>query len=171
VGVKKPPTRPELQARRSDNNKRRLMADPPAELRERLLANANYEGSPKHKRNPFAFGLQPYLGEKGDPTLCDEDAGFTPEQMANIPGLIDRGLRAGLIGENNIIWTVADSGWIFEARCTNVGQTSYHGYPVRFSEAIAELVYSRYAAWALHSGSADEKKAASNCRALYGFRR
>ena len=44
--------------------------------------------------------------------------------------MIRRGLQAGLIGKGcRIIWAVADNGWIFEGRRTNVATNEYHGYP------------------------------------------
>jgi hypothetical protein len=88
--------------------------------------------------------------------------------MAKLPAMIDRGLRAGLIGTN--LWTVADDGWIFEGRITNAVQVEYHGYPVRPGEAIAELVYRRFRSWADIAGDPADKQAAENCAALYRFR-
>ena len=102
--------------------------------------------------------------------------GFQPGDMAIIRGLVIRGLSAGLIGSRvedgvpSILWTVSDQGWIFEARITNIGRAEYHGYPVRPSEAIADLVYARFSTWArLHGGDSD-RQAAVNCQALHGFR-
>ena len=63
-----------------------------------------------------------------------------------------------------MIWAVADNGWIYEARLTNVGQTEYHGYPVRDSEPIAEPVYRRFAEWAHTSGDQGACLAAENCK-------
>ena len=133
-----------------------------------LRASVNYKGSSKHKRNPAIFGLEPFRGDRGDATLCDEHAGFRPNDMAKVPAMIDRGLRAGLIGTN--LWTVSDDGWIFEGRLTNVAQVEYHGYPVRPSEAIAEPVYRRFKSWAEVEGEPADRRAAENCAALYRFR-
>lgn len=164
----KPPRRPDVPQRRSDNEKRRLLDLPLDTVIAQLSASAFYVGSSKHKSNPAAFGLPPFLGERGDATLCDTHAGFTPTHMIAVPALLQRGVRAGLIGSRKL-WTVADSGWIFEARLTNVVQSEYHGYPVRPSEAIAEPVWQRFSEWAEANGTATEKQAASNCRSLYGF--
>jgi hypothetical protein len=168
--MKKPPQRPDLPRRRSNNDKRRLLPTPAPELIAQLLATATYQGSPKHKINPHIFNLPPYNGQRGDETLCDAHAGFTPAHMATLPALLERGIEAGLIGASDVLWTVADSGWIFEARLTNVDQAEYHGYPVRSSEPIGESVYLRFAAWAEENGTAADKLAATNCKALYGFK-
>ena len=86
--------------------------------------------------------------------------------------MIRRGLRAGLIGHGNrIIWAVADDGWIFEGRLTNVATNEFHGYPVRPSEAIAELVYKRFSSWAITRGTSQDQLAAKACRDRYGFKR
>jgi hypothetical protein len=134
-----------------------------------LRARVTYGGSSKHKRNPTIFGLEPFNGDRGDATLCDEHASFQLADMTKIPALIHRGLQAKLIGNNALIWTVADDGWIFEGRLTNPTTSEYHGYPVRPSEAIAESVYRRFSDWASAWGNVEDKEAASNCAALYGF--
>lgn len=172
----KRPTPRNLPLRESDNDGRRLHATPPWEVLERLLQLAQYHGVSKHKANPRAFGLPPYNKKPGDETFCDRHANFRPDQAKDIPILLRRGIRAGLIGKlmvqgvPTILWTVADDGWIFEARVTNSGQADYHGYPVRPSEAIAEIVYRRFTQWARQNGTEQERLAADNCRALYGFR-
>ena len=84
--------------------------------------------------------------------------------------MIQRGLQAGLVGENGIIWAVADNGWIFEARITNVGKSEYHGYPVRSSEPIAEKVYERFSEWANKHGNQLARQAVQQSMNLYGFR-
>jgi hypothetical protein len=166
--MRKPPRRLDIPPRNKDNNKRRLWRDIPPSVVGELLETVTYKGSPKHKRNPRIFDLEPFIGDRGDATLCDDHANFQPADMAEIPRLIERGLKAGLIGTN--LWTVSDSGWIFEGRLTNAIRSEYHGYPVRPAEAIAEPVYRRFRAWAAAAGDAADKRAAENCAALYRFR-
>ena len=88
---------------------------------------------------------------------------------ANHLDMIKRKLQAGLLGHNDLIWAVADNGWIYEARLTNVGRTEYHGYPVRDSEPIAEPVYRRFSEWAARTGDPGARLAAENCKSRYGF--
>lgn len=169
--MKKPPLRPNLPPRLSNNDKRRLLPVPDAAaLAPQLLQRAHYRGSPKHKLRPDVFGLPPYQGARGDETLCDAHVGFTPQHMAAVPALLARGIQAGLIGSSHMLWTVADTGWIFEARLKNVQQAEYHGYPVRDSEPIAESVYRRFADWAGQFGTPADCQASANCKALYGFK-
>ena len=171
----KKPAPQALSSRKSDNDKRRLKKTPDQATLARLLRTATYQGISRHKGNPRQFGLPPHNRPRGDETLCDVHANFQPGDMATLPVLLRRGLRAGLVGEvetqgiPTIIWTVADNGWIFEARITNVGRAEYHGYPVRASEAIARIVYDRFANWARMHGGPQEIAAADTCRALYGF--
>ncbi len=73
------------------------MPMPPDDLVERLLDTVRYAGSAKHKRHPHLFGLEPFNGDRDDATLCDE-ADFHPDHAADIPALVPRGIRAGLIG-------------------------------------------------------------------------
>ena len=90
--------------------------------------------------------------------------------MREIPSLVQRGIRAGLIGATQrVIWTVADNGWIYEGRKTNADRSEFHGYPVRESEPIAELVYQRFVAWVDEHGDSSARHAAMSCRQRYGF--
>jgi hypothetical protein len=149
------------------------MSDISAELSKKLLQKAHYVGSPKHKKNPIAFGLGPFSGERGDRTLCDEHAGFTPSRMADVPAMLRRGIEAGLIGKGEMLWAVCDSGWIYEARITNRDQSEYHGYPVRPLETIARKVFDRFEEWASSDPVRQQVLTTTleNCRNRYGFRR
>ena len=152
--MKKPKKRPLLPARRSNNEKRRLMANPDPIYIGHLQRNITYKGSPKHKKHPHLYSLPPFQGDRGDATLCDRDAGFLPADFASMRRMIHRGLQTGLVGENGIIWSVSDNGWIYEARATNLQQSKYHGYPVRNTETIAERVYRRFRGWAQSDATA-----------------
>ena len=173
--TKKPPRRPTLPPRNTDNEKRRLHPQPDKLLLAVYAHKATYHGSSKHKANPHLFDLEQYQGKRGDETLCDRDAHFTPAQMPSADALLHRGIWAGLISEAerqglpSMLWTIADDGRIYEARITNAVQAEYHGYPVRQSEPIAASVYERFAAWAQAHGSTPEKTAAATCKTLYGF--
>lgn len=139
-------------------------------LLEQLRGAVHYSGSQKHKKDPLAFDLEISPGaRRGDATLCDEHAGFTPAKIRTIPRLVQRGLRAGLVGWGNLIWTVGDDGWIFEGRPTNKVTSEYHGYPVLEWESIARLVYKRYGEWARTSGSTQDRIAAKQCKLRYRF--
>ena len=168
--MKKPAKRPATPPRRSNNDKRRLIPDPDPGRIEALQKSVKYRGYSKHKLKPQSYGLEPFRGRRGDATLCDRDANFRPEDLGSINDMIKRGLRAGLVGRNDLIWAIADNGWIYEARLTNVGQTEYHGYPVRASEPIADAVYRRFAEWAHTSGDHGARLAAENCKRRYGFK-
>ena len=101
-----PPRRRAIHRRKSDNEKRRLMREPGDDLVRSMLDTARYSGSSKHKLRPHLYDLQPFNGDRGDATLCDE-ADFDPTRTAEIPALIRRGIRAGLIGHTGrIVWTV-----------------------------------------------------------------
>ncbi|MGE4244068.1 hypothetical protein [Ramlibacter sp.] len=134
-----------------------------------LKSKIHYKGYSKHKKAPEAFGLPPYMKRRGDATLCDEHAGFRPVDMGLLPSMLERGLKSGLVGKGDIVWTVFDNGWIMECRVTNRISREYHGYPVRPGEAIAEGVYRRFAAYVRNSRSSTsgERAAMVNCKAMY----
>lgn len=159
-----------MRRRRSDNEKRRLLREPSDELVRVMMESAWYRGSSKHKLHPHLYGLPPLNGNRGDATLCDE-ADFDPERMAEIPALIRRGIRAGLIGHTKrIVWTVADDGWIFEARETNRDTAEFHGYPILANEVIARAVFNRFSNWATEHGTPQDRSASDSCQLRYGFR-
>ncbi len=148
------PKRRLVLERSSDNEKRRLLEPvPSAAFLAELAGELRYEGSAKHKEHPCAFGLEPVSREEDD-TLCDGHAGFVPGDMINVLPSLRQGVSAGLIGHNllydttpTILWTVWETGWVFEARITNAAQFLYHGYPLLLGDAFARQVIARYAAW------------------------
>ena len=146
------------------------MREPGGGLVRSMSDTARYSGSSKHKLRPRPYDLPPFNGDRGDATLCDE-AGFDPTRMAGIPALVRRGIRAGLIGHTGrIVRTVADDGWIFEARETNRDTAEFHGYPVLATEAVARAVFDRFSGWAAEHGTREDRFAGESCRHRYGFR-
>ena len=169
--MKRRATTEALPPRRSDNPKRRLLAEPSEALIDELLRRASYKASAKHKRHPHRYGLDPFRGHRGDATLCDEHAGFEADDIRSIPKLLRRGIRAALIGDTQrMIWTVGDDGWIYEGRQTNPATLEFHGYPLRRRERIVVQVCRRFNAWAEGHGSQVERNAAVECRNRYKVR-
>ena len=172
----KPPRRPDIPPRHSDNIKRRLMLNPDKRIIGVLIKRACYGGYAKHKRHPAHFGMVPDRGlHEGDATLCDEHAGFGPQDCKRIPVLLRRGARAGLLGQDcragipRVLWTIDDNGWIYEARLTNHVACEYHGYPIRPSEAIARQVYERFSQWVEDCGVKEDRRAMIQCKVRYGI--
>jgi hypothetical protein len=110
----------------------------------------------KHKFNPLAYKLTPYGGPDVERTYCDAHANFGKKDCIRIPELLKRGVILGLWSHHNdgddprLLWTIDESGWIFELRITNSGQAQYHGYPVLPGDAFARhvLVRAREVAYA-----------------------
>lgn len=146
---KKPP--PRIVARRSrDNPNRRLSAGVPAiAARTELAERVRYGAYSKHKYNPTAYKLAPYAGRDSERTYCDEHAKFGRNDSDRIPLLLKRGVMLGLWSDCQdedlppLLWTIDESGWIFELRVTNAGQSQYHGYPVLPGDAFARHVLIR----------------------------
>lgn len=142
-----------------------------AGLRRRI----RYQGSPKHKLHPERFGMPTFTGNRGDALLCDHDADVTFKDIGRIPFWMSRGIKAGLIGEvqeqglPRVIWAVADNGWIFEGRITNVTQGEFHGYPLQPGSPNARLVYDRFCTWVERHKKQVNKLALQKCRQQYGF--
>jgi len=125
--MKRPKTRLASPPRRSENAKRKLFINITAvEVRARYRS-VSYNGSSKHKQNPHLFGLEPFRGHRGDRTLCDKHASFSPQDIERIPALLQRALRARLVGSH--VWTVDDNGWIYELVVTNQQATNVTATP------------------------------------------
>lgn len=147
----------------SENEKRDLSPVVPS-LAERaaLSARASYGGYAKHKRNPHAWGLRPFRGRAPDRTFC-EDTGFEIADQARIPTLLSRGIDAGLFGDlvrqgdPTMLWTLDDSGWIYELRQTIPGRANYHGYPLLPTNPLGRKVIARFENWFLSLPRADRQ--------------
>lgn len=117
--------------------------------------------------------MEPWRGKAEDPTFCDGHAGFRPDQIPLATDWLRRGIRAGLLGEEDragdpaLIWAPSNMGWIFEARITIPGQAVYHGYPVLPSEAIATEVLVRYQEWVRVNGSSQIEDELNGLRSRY----
>lgn len=146
---KKPAPRVVVQRSRNNANRRLISTVPTMESRLDLSARVIYGGYSKHKFNPSAYKLSPYAGQDEERTYCDAHANFGTESPHRIPALLVRGVMLGLWSEQsngdtpNLLWTVDESGWIFELRITNTAQAQYHGYPILPGDAFARHVLTR----------------------------
>ncbi|CAE6768170.1 hypothetical protein R69619_03714 [Paraburkholderia nemoris] len=146
---KKPASRIVMQRSRNNPNRRLTATLPTAESRTKLSALVTYGAYSKHKYNPTAYRLTPYAGQDVERTYCDAHANFGKDDFNRIPILLTRGVMLGLWSDQNdgdapsLLWTIDESGWIFELRITNAGQTQYHGYPVLPGDAFARHVLVR----------------------------
>jgi hypothetical protein len=114
------------------------------EERAFLKANAAYEGSPFHKKNPNDFGLTPpTYAVRPEKTLCNE-AGITQKQIAI--DLFARAIDVGLISAAwtarfpKQMWVVDDGEQVFELMYGGSRPGRYHGYPIRLRDPWSEEV-------------------------------
>ena len=171
--MKKPKAR--IPRPRSTSNEKRSLQFPPPDqaFLNNFAARVRYEGWSKHKFVPRTFGMEPYIGPSVDRTYCDAHANFRPADLVLIPGWIQRGIMAALIGANDakgdpsIIWAVSDDGWIYEGRITVPTKALYHGYPVLPNEAIAKSVLERYEGWALGQTDPQVQRSLQACQERY----
>lgn len=147
---------------------RKLSEDTSPDTVAEYFAGLRYTGYGKHKLNPHLYNLAPYHGTDSDRGMCDRDAAFGVRDMQRVPGLLDRSRNAALFG--TLIWTVDDTGWIYELRVTNATQNEWHGYPMLPGDTFARQVWRRFADWAAQAGSPTDKLAAQACALLYNCR-
>lgn len=133
----------------------RSIRDVPLSLNERanLRANAGYEGSPHHKRNPGDFGLTPPSAPRPDKTLCDEAQVFqVGVATALFAAAIDAGIASegtGAPGFPKQLWAVDPSGQVFDAMYGGSRVGRYHGYPIRRADPLFDEVVD---AWNRRNG-------------------
>ena len=146
---RKPPPRIVTQRSRNNANRRLVATLPSKAARDELSQKVSYGAYSKHKYNPTAYKLSPYAGPDTERTYCDAHAGFGKEQISRIPNLLFRGVMLGLWSDQasgdvpSLLWTVDESGWIYELRITNAGLAQYHGYPVLTNDAFARHILAR----------------------------
>lgn len=146
---KKPASRIVTQRSRDNANRRLCATVPTTASRAEFSSRVTYGPYSKHKFNPVAYKLTPYRGPDVERTYCDAHANFGKNDCVRIPGLLKRGVMLGLWSEQNdgnvpwLLWTIDESGWIFELRITNSDQAEYHGYPVLPGDAFARHVLVR----------------------------
>ena len=146
---KKPAPRVLPQRSRNNANRRLIATVPSIDSRVELSTRVTYGAYSKHKYNPSAYKLSPYAGQDEERTYCDAHAHFGKECSHRIRALLVRGVMLGLWSDQSnadapdLLWTVDESGWIFELRITNSEQAQYHGYPVLPNDAFARYVLAR----------------------------
>ncbi|WP_156425867.1 hypothetical protein [Herbaspirillum rubrisubalbicans] len=146
---KKPPSRVVVSRSRNNPHRKLIAAVPTLSQRLALSGQVSYGPSAKHKFHPVAYGLAPYQGQDVERTYCDEHANFDQSQWGQIPLLLARAVKLGLWSEQDnkgapsLLWTLSDTGWIYELRITNAGQFQYHGYPILPDDAFARHVLVR----------------------------
>ncbi len=109
-----------------------------------MTANAVYQGSPLHKRNPGDFGLTPPASPRPQKTLCDE-AGIA--RKADAAALFKSAIEAGLVSEDDTgegfpkqFWVVDGAGRVFELMYGGSHTGCYHGYPIRKSDPFFDQI-------------------------------
>ena len=138
-----------MQRSRNNPNRKLCAAVPTLEAREDLIGRAIYGAYSKHKFNPTAYRLTPYAGSDVERTYCDAHSHFGKDDFPRILALLGRGVMLGLWSEQvtnctpELLWTIDDTGWIFELRIANSGQSQYHGYPLLTGDAFARHVLTR----------------------------
>lgn len=146
---KKPAPRVVTERSRNNPHRRLCAAVPATDLRIDLSGQVRYGPYSKHKYHPTTYGLTPYAGLDVERTYCDAHSGFGLNDFGRIPVLLVRGVMLGLWSEQvkggvpTLLWTIDDTGWIFELRITNAVQSQYHGYPVLQGDAFARQVLVR----------------------------
>jgi hypothetical protein len=117
------------------------------EERARLLAEAAYEGSPLHKREPGDFGLTPPASPRPTKALCDEAAIKT---RAAATELFMQAIQGGLVSDPAVglfpkfLWVVDEQGRVFEAIYGGSQPGRYHGYPIRRNDPFFDDVITAW---------------------------
>jgi hypothetical protein len=113
-----------------------------------FIEHIKYEGDPRHKKARGDFILQAGVKPHPKKTLCDISCIFRAKSAL---ALLKEGIRQGLVSPPDLreyeyrwpkcIWAMKD-GIVLEARHT--GNGIYHGYPELSSNALCEIIQSRW---------------------------
>lgn len=132
--------------RPGNNPKRRILA--PERLTDAEKANlkraVRYVGSGHHKRHPAGYAL-PRANPRPTKSLCDLERVIRLDEARK---LLEDGIDCGLFSEPGeggfpkFIWSVSQSGEVFEAKTDRNGTGEYHGYPVEDEDAMHQYVKS-----------------------------
>lgn len=164
--MKRPTSRAGLPERNDNHRNRELATELSQSEVTARFAGIRYLCYGKHKSNPYLYGVEPYRGTDTDRVLCDTHANFHKSDFSRIPALFARARAAGLVG--NLMWTVDDTGWIYELQNSNSVLNEWHGYPLLPSDTFAPKIWNRYREWAHQFGSRDDRTAVERCALLYG---
>ncbi|MEQ8765804.1 MAG: hypothetical protein RL885_17915 [Planctomycetota bacterium] len=135
----------ETEKRRKET-RRKIRKTPLTDEEWKVLQEARYEGSPFHKRNPGDFGFAP--APRQDKTLCDEAGVFTLEEAQRLLSLaVERGLVSDTTTHGGFpkqMWVVDEEGRVFEAMHGGSHDSHYHGYPIRETDPLHQLILSAW---------------------------
>lgn len=98
-----------------------------------LADRVTYTGSAHHKRRPGDYGFQPPVNPRPNKDVCDAK-GKPQVLMAEARSLFAAGLEKGMFsapGANGLpkyVWSVDNTGDVFEAKARPERETEYHGY-------------------------------------------
>lgn len=112
-----------------------------------LLMNVRYVGSGHHKRSPGDYGFE-RTNPRPTKSLCDLRRAITLEEAKS---LLQAGIRKKMIsvpldnGFPKYIWSVSDSGDVFEAKTHQNTLGMYHGYPLEGEDDMREYVLKMWA--------------------------
>jgi len=114
-----------------------------------LHEQAQYEGSPLHKKEPNNFGLTPPASPRPDKTLCDE-AGIFDKEIAI--ELFHQAIDVGLVSAKDKatgfpaqMWVIDQNGRVFELIYGGSRTGRYHGYPIRRSNPLFDKISTAWA--------------------------
>lgn len=166
--VPRPNIRATMRNRSGQNRPRKINTNLSQIEIDNKFVGIQYGCSGKHKSNPHLYGQSAYRGPDSDRSLCDSHACFVQSDLTRIPMLFDRSRRARLL--DKLIWTVDDTGWVYELQVTNSVQNCWHGYPLFQQDEFAKKLIRHFVEWAEVSGTQADKNAALAACQLYGVR-
>jgi hypothetical protein len=133
-----------MRNRSGSSPKRRIVVagSVPKERLKELLQRARYVGSGHHKRSPADYGFE-RTNPRPTKSLCDANRVIALEEAKEL-------LRIGILSEMmslppdggfpKFVWSVSQSGEVFEAKTHPNTPGMYHGYPLESEDDMRERV-------------------------------
>ena len=136
--------------RQGNNPKRRIVSIDKIDQDavDRLVNEAQYAGSPHHKRRPADYGFDPPVSPRPHKSLCDGNRSLnTKEARALFRDGINRRMFSDFRGDRlpKYVWAVDSNGHVFEAKLGR-NSTDYHGYELEEADAMRQVVTDEWKA-------------------------
>ena len=136
--------------RQGNNPKRRIVSIDKIDQDavDRLVNEAQYAGSPHHKRRPADYGFVPPVSPRPHKSLCDGNRSLKAKEAQSLflDG-IERGMFIDFREDRlpKYVWAVDSNGCAYEAKLEQ-NTASYHGYALEDTDAMRRVVIEEWKA-------------------------
>ena len=139
-----------MPKRQGNNPKRRIVSIDKIDrdAMDRLVDEAQYTGSPYHKRRPADYGFDHPVSPRPHKSVC---AGNRSLKIREAKALFRDGIKRGMFSDfrgdrlPKYVWAVDSNGHAYEAKLER-NSPNYHGYELENADAMRRVVIDEWKA-------------------------